>query len=291
VKKSVGSRLESSAIIAILAAAAAVCLLPLVHELCLSLSSNEAVMSKRVGLWPVEPTLSSYQQILRDGSVMRALGFSVYLTVLFTAIAMLLTTICAYPLTRPELRGRRGFMTFIVVTMYFSGGILPLYILIKTLGLLNTEWSLILPLAVSPFNLIIMRTSLSSLPDALTESALIDGASYFQILRKIIVPLSLPIIATLSLFYAVGRWNTFQDAVFYITKQTMWTIQLKLSYIILNNTQPEVFIAEGFESRLSIVPAALNAATVMIATLPILAAYPWLQRYFIKGVMIGSVKE
>jgi putative aldouronate transport system permease protein len=291
VRRSIRSRLESFVIVAILTVAAALCLLPIVHELCLSLSSNEAVMSQKVGLWPVEPTLGSYGQILRDGSVMRALGFSVYLTVLFTAIAMFLTTICAYPLTRPELRGRKGLMTFIVITMYFSGGILPLYILIKTLGLLNTEWSLILPLAVSPFNLIIMRTSLSSLPDALTESALIDGASYFQILRKIIVPLSLPIIATLSLFYAVGRWNTFQDAVFYITKQTMWTIQLKLSYIILNNTQPEVFIAEGFESRLSIVPAALNAATVMIATLPILAAYPWLQRYFIKGVMIGSVKE
>jgi putative aldouronate transport system permease protein len=291
VRRSIGSRLESLAIVALLTAAAALCLLPILHELALSLSSNVAVVSRRVGLWPVEASLDSYRQILRDGTVMRALGFSVYLTLLFTAIAMLLTTICAYPLTRPELRGRKGLMTFIVVTMYFSGGILPLYILIKTLGMLNTEWSLILPLAVSPFNLIIMRTSLAGLPDALTESALIDGASYFQILRKIIVPLSLPIIATLSLFYAVGRWNTFQDAVFYITKQTMYTIQLKLSYIIMNNTQPEVFIAEGSESRLSIVPAALNAATVMIATLPILAAYPWLQRYFIKGVMIGSVKE
>jgi len=285
------SRVESVLIAAVLAFAAALCLLPIVHEIALSLSSNEAVVAREVGLLPVEPTLESYRQIMRDGTVMRALGFSVYLTVLFTGIAMLLTTICAYPLTRPELRGRRGIMTFIVITMYFSGGILPLYILIKTLGMLNTEWSLILPLAVSPFNLIIMRTSLSTLPDALTESALIDGASYFQILRKIIVPLSLPIIATLSLFYAVGRWNTFQDAVFYITKQALWTIQLKLSYIVLNNTQPEVFIAEGAESRLSIVPAALNAATVMIATLPILVAYPWLQRYFIKGAMIGSVKE
>ena len=117
-----------------------------------------------------------------------------------------------------------------------------------------------------------------------------DGASYFTILRRVIIPLSLPIVATLSLFYAVGRWNTFQDALYYITKQQMYTIQLKLSQMILANTQPEIFMAEG-ASALSVVPAALTAATVMVATVPILAVYPWLQRYFIKGVMVGSVKE
>jgi putative aldouronate transport system permease protein len=266
------------------------CLIPLVYEIALSTSSNVAVVSRKVGLLPVEPTLNSYREVLKDGSVLRALAFSVQLTATFTLVSMFLTICCAYPLTRPELKGRKLFTTLLIITMYFSGGILPLYILVKSLGLLNTMWALILPLAVSPFNVIILRTSLSSLPESLTESALLDGASYLQILRRIILPLSLPIIATLSLFYAVGRWNTFQDALFYITKSAMYTLQLKLSYIVMNNTQPEIFMAEGAESRLSVVPAALTAATVVIATLPILAIYPWLQRYFIKGVMIGSVK-
>jgi putative aldouronate transport system permease protein len=284
-------RLEAVLIALVLSVAASACLLPIVYELSLSLSSNTAVLSRRVGLLPVEPSLNSYREIMKDGSVMRALGFSALLTTVFTAIAMALTTALAYPLTRPELKGRGLFTTLIVVTMYFSGGILPLYILVKSLGMMNTMWALILPVAISPFNVIIMRTSISSVPESLTESALIDGASYFTILRRIILPLSLPIIATLSLFYAVGRWNTFQDALFYITKTTMYTLQLKLSYIVMNNTQPEIFMAEGAESRLSVVPAALTAATVMVATLPILCVYPWLQRFFIKGVMIGSVKE
>jgi putative aldouronate transport system permease protein len=285
-----GRRIEAVLIALVLSIVAMACLLPIVYELSLSLSSNEAVLSRKVGLIPIEPTLNSYQQILKDGSVMRALGFSALLTVLFTGAAMILTTALAYPLSRPELKGRGFFMTLVVVTMYFSGGVLPLYILVKSLGMLNTMWALILPLAISPFNVIIMRTSITSIPESLTESALMDGASYFTILRRVILPLSLPIIATLSLFYAVGRWNTFQDALYYITKQQMYTIQLKLSQMILANTQPEIFMSEG-ASALSVVPAALTAATVMVATVPILIVYPWLQRYFIKGVMVGSVKE
>jgi putative aldouronate transport system permease protein len=203
---------------------------------------------------------------------------------------MALTIAAAYPLTRPELKGRKFFTAVIVITMYFSGGILPLYVLIKTLGMLNTIWSLILPLAVSPYNLIILRTSLMTVPDSITESALIDGASYFRILTQIILPLSLPIIATLALFYAVGRWNMFQDALFYISDAKKYTLQLKLTYILINNTSPEVFQLEGAGAGHRIVPAALTAATVVIATVPILAAYPWLQRYFISGVMMGSVK-
>jgi putative aldouronate transport system permease protein len=286
-----GRKFEAVLIALFLSAVAAACLLPVVYELSLSLSSNEAVLSRKVGLIPVEPGLGSYKEILKDGSVMRALGFSALLTTVFTAAAMSLTTALAYPLTRPEMKGRGLFMTLIVVTMYFSGGVLPLYILVKSLGLMNTMWALILPVAISPFNVIIMRTSIASIPESLTESALIDGASYFTILRRVILPLSMPIIATLSLFYAVYRWNTFQDALYYITKTGMATLQLKLSAIVMNNTQPEVFMNEGAESRASVVPAALTAATVMVATLPILCAYPWLQRYFIKGVMVGSVKE
>jgi putative aldouronate transport system permease protein len=266
------------------------CLLPLVHELAMAVSSNDAVLSRRVGFLPVEPTLNSFREVFKDASVLRSLVFSIFLTATFTVIAMALTIACAYPLTRTELKGRRFFTMAVVITMYFSGGILPLYVLIKTLGLLNSMWSLILPLAVSPYNLIILRTSLMSVPDSITESALMDGASYFRILRSIILPLSMPILATLSLFYAVGRWNLFQDALFYISTPALYTLQLKLAYIVMNNTSPEVFLQEGADAGYRIVPAAMTAATVIVATIPILLAYPWLQRYFISGVMLGSVK-
>jgi putative aldouronate transport system permease protein len=283
-------RWPEALIILFLTVAALACLLPLVHELMMAISSNDAVLSRRVGFWPIEPTINSFREVFKDVSVLQSLWFSIYLTVAFTVIAMALTIAAAYPLTRPELRGRKFLTTVIVVTMYFSGGILPLYVLIKTLGLLNTMWSLILPLAVSPYNLIILRTSLMTVPDSITESALIDGASYFRILTRIILPLSLPIIATLSLFYAVGRWNMFQDALFYISNAKLYTLQLKLAYIVINNTSPEVFQLEGAAAGHRIVPAAMTAATVIVATVPILIAYPWLQRYFISGVMLGSVK-
>jgi putative aldouronate transport system permease protein len=283
-------RWPEALIILFLTVAALTCLLPLVHELMMAISSNDAVLSRKVGFVPVEPTLNSFREVFKDSSVLQSLWFSIYLTVAFTVIAMGLTMAAAYPLTRPELKGRRFFTTVIVITMYFSGGILPLYVLIKMLGLLNSMWSLILPIAVSPYNLIILKTSLMSVPDSITESALIDGASYFRILIQIILPLSMPIIATLSLFYAVGRWNMFQDALFYISNAKLYTLQLKLAYIVINNTSPEVFQLEGAAAGYRIVPAAITAATVIVATVPILIAYPWLQRYFISGVMLGSVK-
>ncbi len=283
-------RWPEALIVLFLTVAALTCLLPLVHELMMAISSNDAVLSRKVGFVPVEPTLNSFREVFRDSSVLQSLWFSIYLTVAFTVIAMALTIAAAYPLTRPELKGRKFFTTMIVITMYFSGGILPLYVLIKMLGLLNSMWSLILPIAVSPYNLIILKTSLMSVPDSITESALIDGASYFRILIQIILPLSMPIIATLSLFYGVGRWNMFQDALFYISNAKLYTLQLKLAYIVINNTSPEVFQLEGAAAGYRIVPAAITAATVIVATVPILIAYPWLQRYFISGVMLGSVK-
>jgi putative aldouronate transport system permease protein len=283
-------RWPEALIILSLTVVALTCILPLVHELAMAVSSNDAVLSRRVGFLPVEPTLNSFREVFKDASVLRSLVFSIFLTATFTVIAMALTIACAYPLTRTELKGRRFFTMAVVITMYFSGGILPLYVLIKTLGMLNSMWSLILPLAVSPYNLIILRTSLMSVPDSITESALMDGASYFRILRSIILPLSMPILATLSLFYAVGRWNLFQDALFYISTPALYTLQLKLAYIVMNNTSPEVFLQEGADAGYRIVPAAMTAATVIVATIPILLAYPWLQRYFISGVMLGSVK-
>ena len=285
-----GHTLGSFLIILVLSLFALAALVPMIHELALSLSSNESVLAMKVGLIPVDITLSSYKAVFEDPGIFRALLFSLLLTGVYTLMAMLFTIACAYPLSRPELRGRKILTTVVIVTMYFYGGILPTYILVKSLGLLDRMWSLILPVLVNPFFMIILKTSIGTIPESLTESARMDGAAYTRVLMQIILPLSKPILATLALFYAVFRWNTFQDALFYISNSRMYTLQLKLTYIILMNTSSEVLLSEGAAAKERIVPAAITAATVMVATAPILVLYPWLQRYFISGVMIGSVK-
>ncbi len=188
---------------------------------------------------------------------------------------MVLTICCAYPLTRKSLRGRAAINTLIIITLYFSGGILPTYVLVKSLGLLNTMWSLVLPVAINPFNLIILRTSFSldpGLAHRSRRSSTVPRRSRSS--SRIIVPLSMAILATLALFYAVFRWNGFQDALFYVTKPALYTLQLKLSFIVLDNTASEVLQAEGALAKERIVPAAITAATVIVATVPILVDLP-----------------
>lgn len=180
-------------------------------------------------------------------------------------------------------------MFIIVVTMFFSGGIIPEYILTRELHLLNTIWALILPGLISPFYMIILISFLAGIPDALKESAEIDGSSQFGTLLRIIVPLSMPVLATLSLFYAVGRWNGFQDTLMYITKPELYPLQLKLYQMIQNSQVSDLMRMEG-NAISTVVPESLKAATVIFATVPILLVYPWLQRYFVSGVMTGAVK-
>ena len=255
----------------------------------LSLSSNNAVISQKVALLPVNFTIETYKTILRDRVMLYTLGYTIVLTALYTMICMFLTICAAYPLTKKRLKGRNFFLTAMVVTMYFSGGIIPDYILVKNLQLINTIWSLILPGALSVFNMIILKTFFASLPESLEESACIEGCNDLGILVRIVLPLSLPSIATLSLFYAVGRWNGFQDALFYITKRELYPMQLKLYQIITANQQLDAQQGEGSMGAY-IVPEALKAASVMFATVPILIVYPKLQKYFVDGVMMGAIK-
>lgn len=264
------------------------CLVPFLHLIALSLSSNNAIISQKVALWPVGFTIETYKTILSDKSMIYTLGYTIVLTVLYTIVCMFLTICAAYPLTKKRLKGRNFFLAVIVITMYFSGGLIPDYMLVKNLHLLNTIWSLILPGAMSVFNMIILKTFFASLPESLEEAAAIEGCNELGILTRIILPLSLPSIATLSLFYAVGRWNGFQDALFYITKKNLYPMQLKLYQIITANQQLDSQQGEGIASL--IVPESLKAASVMFATVPILLVYPKLQKYFVDGVMTGAIK-
>ncbi len=267
-----------------------ICLLPMLNVLALSLSSNSAILNSRVSFWPVETTLQAYRNIFRDKSMMNSLFFTIELTVIYTLLSMVLTVMCAYPLAKKRLKGRNFVMLLILFTMYFSGGMIPDYLLIQQLGILNTQWALILPQAISAFNMIILRTTFQDMPESLEEAAMLDGCRDLGILIRIYLPLSVPILATLSLFYAVGKWNSFQDALFYITRPNLYPLQLKLNAIITNSQHVEASIEGSLGAAANPLPESLKAACVMFASIPIILVYPWLQKYFVKGVMIGAIK-
>lgn len=269
---------------------ALVCVLPFIHVLSKSISSEAQVAARQVVLIPKDVTLNAYRKILADNSILQSMYISVVITAVFTLMGLALTVLAAYPLSRPYLRGRKLCTFLIMFTYYFSAGIIPEYLLIHSLGLLENFWGLILPLAFSPWNLLIMKTSLASgFPQSLEESARIDGASYFRILLQIVVPLSLPILATIALFLAVGRWNAYQDALFYIKQRTdLRPIQLKLYYLVIQATES----LQASEAVITVQtnPDVLKSACIMFATLPIVCVYPFVQKYFVQGTMIGAVK-
>lgn len=266
-----------------------ICLVPFFHIIAISFSSNRAVTSGEVTLLPIEFDLRAYRSVFADSSMIHSLGFTVLLTVLSAVLCMVMTIAAAYPLTHTKLKGRKIFMLIIVITMFFSGGIIPEYILVKNLHLLNTIWSLVLPGLISPFYLIIMISFFNGIPKSLIEAAEMDGATLIVNLIRVILPLSLPVLATLSLFYAVGRWNGFQDSLLYITKPDLYPLQLKLYQLVENNMISDLTRNEG-PNAIVATPESLKAASVVFATVPILLVYPWLQRYFVSGVMLGAVK-
>ncbi|WP_342563855.1 carbohydrate ABC transporter permease [Paenibacillus sp. FSL R7-0345] len=265
------------------------CLAPFLHIIAVSLSSNRAITSGEVTIFPIELNWNAYVQVFSDTSMIRSLGYTLVLTAVTTLLCMLFTIAAAYPLTKGYLKGRKLFMVIIIITMFFSGGIIPEYLLMRDLRLLDSTWALVLPGLVSPFNLIILISFFNNIPQSLEESAEIDGSSFLRTLMSIVLPLSMPVLATLALFYAVGRWNGFQDALMYINSPELYPLQLKLFQMVQNNMISELTLMEG-ASRTRLTPESLKAATVIFATVPILLVYPWLQKYFVSGVMLGAVK-
>lgn len=269
----------------------AICTLPFINVIAISLSSKSAILRGDVSLWPVEFTTKAYEAIAGDKSMWHSLFYTIGLTAIYTVLSMVLTVLIAFPLTMKRLKGRKFFTMFIVFTMYFSGGTIPIYLNIKELGLLDSMWALVLPGLVSTFNVIIMKNFFASLPYELSEAAFIDGANDFQILLHIYLPLSYSSLATLSLFYAVGRWNSFSDALYYITSRNLQPLQLKLYNLIKGAQAIEVTVMEGNANEVaSSLSESIESATIIFATLPILLVYPFVQRYFVKGVTMGAVK-
>jgi putative aldouronate transport system permease protein len=276
---------------AILIIVALMCLFPCIHVLSKSISEEAYVIANKVVLLPKGFSLNAYKKILADSSITRSMYVTVVVTVAFTAIGMFLTICAAYVLSRKNLKGGKLMTFLIMVTMYFVAGTIPDYVLMSRLHMLDTWWCLILPLCFAPYNLLIMKNNFqSNISDSLIESAVIDGAGHFTILAKIVVPLSKPIIATIALFYAVGRWNAYQDALYYIKQNTsLRPLQLKLYYLVV--AASESFQAEGGNVGVLTNPEVLKSACVVFATVPIIIVYPFLQKYFVQGTMVGAVKE
>ena len=267
------------------------CLLPFVNVAAVSFSSKSAILRGDVSFWPVEFETTAYKAIFSDKSMTQSLIFTVIITVVYTALSMLMTILMAYPLTKKRLRGRNFFSFLALFTMYFSGGIIPHYLNIKELGLMDSPWALILPGMLSTYNMIILKSFFQTLPNELEEAAIIDGANDFQVLLKVYLPLSMASLATLTLFYAVGKWNSFQDALYYIQTKAYQPLQLKLYHIIKGSQAVDVAALEGGASTVATsVSESIEPATIIFATLPILVVYPFVQRYFVAGVTIGAVK-
>lgn len=270
--------------------AALSCLLPFVHVASKSVSEEAYVVANKIVLLPMGFQTEAYGRIFQDATLMRSMFVTIVVTASFTAIGMVLTVCCAYALTRPDLKGRQVFTLLIMFTYYFTAGIIPDYLLMNNLHMLDTWWCLILPLCFAPYNLLIMKNNFQgSIPESLIESARLDGASHFTILGKIVVPLSKPILATIALFYAVGRWNAYSDALYYIQRRTdLRPLQLKLYNLIV--AASESFQMDAGAVQVTTNPEVMRAACIMFAAIPIICVYPFIQKYFVQGTMVGAVK-
>ncbi|MCX6050225.1 MAG: carbohydrate ABC transporter permease [Chloroflexi bacterium] len=266
------------------------CLLPMIHIVAVSLSNRSASMGGFVTLWPIGFTWRNYAEILAAGPVYQAFFISVQRTVLGTLINMILTVLAAYPLSKSaqEFKGRNWFMWIMIVALLFNGGLIPWFLVIRNLGLLNSLWALIFPGALPIWNVILLMNFFRELPKELEEAAIIDGASYWAILLYIYLPLSVPALATLTLFAAVGHWNAWFDGMILITKNAQYPIMTFLRTVVVDlNLQ---ILSVNNEDIYNLSDRSIRAANIVVATLPILLVYPFLQRYFIHGIRLGAVK-
>ena len=269
-----------------------VTLFPFWHVAMSSFSDPLAQMAHRGGVFmPLRPaTIDAYRAVFANPNVVTGYINTLIYLIVGTAINIVLTLLGAYVLSRKDFYFRNHIMLVIAFTMFFSGGMIPTFHVVNTLGLVNTRWAMVIPPAMSTFNLIIMRTAIATIPDSIEESALIDGASEVQILLRIIIPLSVPIIAVMCLFYGVGHWNAWFSAMIYLTmRRDLWPLQLFLREILIQNRADMLVVDYAPEARAPMVEI-IKYAMIIIATVPIMCVYPMLQRYFVKGVMIGAIK-
>lgn len=272
-----------------LALCACATVFPFINIIATSFSSSRAISSGEVFLWPVDFNVSAYKNLIEDGQLIVAMKNTVLITVIGTSLNMLFTMLAAYPLSKRRLKGRNGMLMAVLFTMLFGGGMIPHFLLVNALGLVNTYWAIWLPALISVYNMFVMKSFFEGLPEEIEESASMDGANELYILWKIIIPLSMPVIAALTLFYAVGWWNSYMNVLIYIRSTNKMSLMVKL-YQMIDLVSPELLKSgEGVQHEM-ITPEGIRAASIVFSITPILCVYPFLQKHFVKGVMLGSVK-
>jgi putative aldouronate transport system permease protein len=268
------------------------CLLPMINQLAISFSSSGAVSMGNVGFWPVDFTWKSYEFMANKPEFFAALGVSTTRLLLAVPLNMLITVLAAYPLSKENksFKSRKFYVWYIVVTMLFSGGLIPWYMTVKTTGLIDTIWALVLPSAVPVFNIILLMNFFRTVPKEIEEAAIIDGASHWRILVSIYLPVSAPAIATLTLFCIVNHWNSWFDGLIFMNSPNKYPLQTYLQTIIVSRDLSLLQNTKDFRDMLLVSDRTGKAAQIFIAALPVLAVYPFLQKYFTKGIVMGSVK-
>ena len=270
------------------AAAFVITLYPFLYIVAVSFSGSHAVYQGKVVFWPVDFTLAGYQQVFKQGNLWNAYGNTIFYTVAGTTFNLVATTLAAYPLSRRHFFARRFFNFFIAFTMYFSGGLIPTYLLITNLGLYNSRWVMIIPSLLSTYNVMVCRSAFSAIPEEVIESAAIDGSNEFQTFLRIAVRLITPTLAVLTLYYAVGHWNNFFTALLYLSDEKLMPMQVLLRRVLIQSSGE--LLGNMVSDDKAAASIQVRYVTIVIATLPILAIYPLLQKYFVKGVMVGAVK-
>ncbi len=283
--RGIQDRIFNGIIIVLLALCGAAALFPMLYVVSVSITPiSEVLKNGGFLLIPKEITFTAYSKLIHESGMMDALAITILITVLGTALNMIFTVLMAYPLSRKRLPARSALLLMVVFTMLFGGGLIPTYLVVKSSGLLNSIWALMIPNLIWSFNILIVKSFLEQLPEELFESAKIDGASDFRILWQIVVPLSLPVMVTVGLFYGVGHWNEFFQAIMYVTNRKLFPLQVIVREILMQTQQP-------LENAENITPTeTLQMAAVVMASLPIILVYPFLQKHFTRGMLLGSVK-
>lgn len=288
IKKTWGERGFDLAVYAILGVTLLAVILPLMYVVAGSLTSAKELAENRFVIIPKKPTLDVYRYILRTKTFPRSMMVTIGITLSGTLVNLFMTCITAYPLSRRKLPGRKWFMLGVTITLVFSGGMIPTYLVVHSMGLIDRYAAVIIPMAINSFNLVLVKNFFQEIPESLIEAAQIDGSGELNTLFKIVLPLSKPALATFTMFYAVGHWNRFLEPLLYLNDSRKWTVQVLLRQIVMlsSSSGDDEAAMPGF-----ILPVlSLKLAVVVVSTLPIIAAYPFMQKYFDKGVMVGSVK-
>ena len=267
-------------------------LYPLVYVVAASFSDPQAVVSGKVFLFPVNPTLKGYAAVFKNKKILTGFSNAIFYLIVGTVLNLVMTMLCAYPLSRKEFRARGFLSMFFVFTMYFSGGMVPAYILVNKLGMINTRWSMIIPMAMSTYNMIICRTYIvNSIPDELYEASQMDGCTPFRYMLSVVVPLSKPILAVLTLYYGVVRWNDYFNAMLYLYKDNLQPLTIVMKEILIMSQVDMTQVTDASAvSKLQGMSELLKYSTIVVASLPVMLLYPLIQKHLVKGVMIGAVK-